>query len=87
MNKRIKKKRSRLKPLKIGDNVYTREYIRDLNKACIGNMNILYLYHQIKELKLTRPRVKSLINTYTRIGCTCGSNLTSILSLQDDYNV
>ena len=62
MNKRIKKKQSRLKPLKIGDNVYTREYIRDLNKACIGNMNILYLYHQIKELKLTRPRVKSLIN-------------------------
>jgi hypothetical protein len=62
MNKRIKKKQSRLKPLKIGDNVYTREYIRDLNKVCIGHMNVLHLYHQIKEPKLVRPRVKSLIN-------------------------
>lgn len=62
MNKRIKKKQSRLKPLKIGDNVYTREYIRALNKTYIGHMNVLCLYHQIKEPKLVRPRVKSLIN-------------------------
>lgn len=62
MNKRIKKKRARLSPLKIGEHVYSREYIRDINRANIGFMCCVALYQHIKDPKISRPRVRSLIN-------------------------
>lgn len=39
MNKRIKKKRARLSPLKIGEHVYSHEYIRDINEEVYTNGN------------------------------------------------
>jgi len=62
MNKRIKKKRAKLGDCHIGDHVYTRKEITMINKAYIGYMNVRALYYNIKDPKLTRPRVKSLIN-------------------------
>ena len=62
MNKRIKKKRAQTSPLKIGDHVYSREYIRDINRANIGFMNCVALYRHIKDPKISRPRIRSLIN-------------------------
>ena len=62
MNKRIRKKRAKLGDYHIGDHVYNRKDIVMINKANIGRMYVRYLYYTIKEPKLTRPRVKSLIN-------------------------
>lgn len=62
MNKRIKKKRAKLGDYHIGDHVYNRKDIVMINKSNIGRMYVRYLYYTIKEPKLTRPRVKSLIN-------------------------
>lgn len=62
MNKRIKKKREKLRAYHIGDHIYTRKEIVMINRANIGYMNACALYRKIKEPKLTRPRVKALIN-------------------------
>lgn len=62
MNKRIEKKRAQTSPLKIGEHVYSREYIRDLNKTNIGFINCVALYQHIKDPKISRPRIKSLMN-------------------------
>ena len=62
MNKRIKKKRIKLRDLRIGDRVYTHKEIASINKEFIGFLNMSYLYNKIKEPKFTRPRMKSLIN-------------------------
>lgn len=62
MNKRIKKKRKKLKDYRIGDHIYTHKEIEMNNKANIGYMNTVNLYRKIKEPKLTRPRVRALIN-------------------------
>lgn len=61
-NRRIKKKRRKLRDLHIGDHVYKRKDIMLINKANIGYMNAVALYQQIKDPRLTRPRVKALIN-------------------------
>lgn len=62
MNKRIKKKREKLKSYRVGDHIYTRKEIVMINKANIGYLNTLALCRQIKKPKLTRPRMKALIN-------------------------
>jgi len=62
MNKRIRKKRRKLRDMRIGDHIYTRKEIMFINKAHIGYMNMRLLYQQIKNPKLTRPRIMSLIN-------------------------
>ena len=62
MNKRIKKKRKKLKDYRIGDHIYTHKEIDMINKTNIGYMNAVNLYRKIKESKLTRGRVRALIN-------------------------
>jgi hypothetical protein len=62
MNKRIKKKRMKLRNLRIGDRIYTHKEIAMINKAHIGFLGLVYSYDKIKEPKLSRPRVKALIN-------------------------
>lgn len=62
MNRRIRKKREKLRSYRVGDHIYTHKEIAMINKAHIGYINARDLYHKIKEPKLTRPRVKSLIN-------------------------
>ncbi len=62
MNKRIRKKRRKLRSIRVGDHVYTYKEIVMVNKAEIGYMNMRLLYPKIKRLKLTRPRVRLLIN-------------------------
>ena len=62
MNKRIRKKRKKLNDFHLGDHIYTRKEINMINKANIGYMNACTLYHKIKNPKLTRPRVRALIN-------------------------
>ena len=62
MNKRIRKKRAKLGDYHIGDHIYTRKEITMINKSHIGYMGVRVLYYKIKEPKLTRPRVKALIN-------------------------
>ena len=62
MNKRQIKKRKKLGPFRIGDRVYTAKEIMKVNKAHIGYMNIRLLYPNIKNPKITRPRMRSLIN-------------------------
>lgn len=56
------KKRRKLRSFRVGDRVYTAKEITKVNKAHIGYMNIRLLYPNIKNPKITRPRVRSLIN-------------------------
>jgi hypothetical protein len=62
MNKRQMKKRSKPRSFRVGDRVYTAKEIMKVNKAHIGYMNIRLLYPNIKNPKITRPRMRSLIN-------------------------
>ncbi len=62
MNKRIKKKREKLRVYHAGDRTFTHKEIAMINKAHIGYINTLALYHRIKEPKFTRPRSRALIN-------------------------
>ena len=62
MNKRIKKKREKLRVYSAGDRVYTHRGLTMFGKAHIGYANAIELYHKIENPKLTRPRVKALIN-------------------------
>lgn len=62
MNKRIKKKREKLRLHRIGDHVYTHKGLVMFGKVHIGYVNAIELYHKIKNPKLTRPRVKALVN-------------------------
>lgn len=62
MNKRIRKKRRKLRSISVGNHAYTHKEIERINKAHIGYMNIRLLYPKIKKPKLTRPRVRLLIN-------------------------
>lgn len=62
MNKRIKKKREKLRVYRVGDRVYTHKGLVMFGKARIGYTNAIELYRKIENPKLTRPRVKALIN-------------------------
>ena len=62
MNKRIKKKRQTLRVYRIGDRVYTHKGLTMFGKAHIGYPNAIAMYQKIKNPKLTRPRVKALVN-------------------------
>ena len=62
MNKRQIKKRKKVGSFRIGDRVYTVKEIARVNKAHIGYMNMRLLYPNIKNPKITRPRMRSLIN-------------------------
>ena len=62
MNKRIKKKREKLRVYRVGNRVYTHKGLVMFGKERIGYTNAIELYHKIENPKLTRPRVKALIN-------------------------
>ncbi len=64
MNKRIKKKQMKLKPIKVGNTVYNRKQISEFNKLRIGFINIRYLYSKIKPPlpKWSRARTSGLMN-------------------------
>lgn len=62
MNKRIKKKREKLRVYRVGDHVYTHKKLVMFGKARIGYTNAIVLYQKIENPKLTRPRVKALVN-------------------------
>lgn len=75
MNKRIKKKRRKLRVIRVGDHVYTHKEIVMVNKVNIGFMNTLALYQKIKDYKLIRPRVKALINYIYKNRMKCANRL------------
>lgn len=62
MNKRIKKKREKLRVYRVGNRVYTYKGLIMSGKAHIGYRTAILLYRQIKNPKLTRPRLKALVN-------------------------
>lgn len=62
MNKRIKNKREKLRVYRVGKRVYTHKGLVMFGKARIGYTNAIELYRKIENPKLTRPRVKALIN-------------------------
>lgn len=64
MNKRIKKKRIRLKRFKVGDTIYDRKKVSEFNKLNMGLMNILSLYSKIKVPlpKWSQSRINGLMN-------------------------
>lgn len=63
MNKRIKKKRMKLKRFKVGDTIYDRKRISEFNKLYIGFMNRRCLYSKMKEIpKRSQPRMRGLMN-------------------------
>lgn len=61
MNKRIRKKRAKRANLYIGDHMYTREELKIHHKVIICR-GLITLYHQIKNPKIIKPRVKALVN-------------------------
>lgn len=62
MNKRMRKKREKLRVYRVGDRVYTHKGLVMFGKERIGYVNAIELYHKIENPKLTRPRVKALVN-------------------------
>lgn len=62
MNKRIRKKRQKLRVYRIGDHVYTHKELVMFGKAHIGYLNAIELYRKIKNPKITRPRMRALVN-------------------------
>lgn len=63
MNKRIKKKRQKLRVYRAGDHAYThKELVMLFGKARIGYITAFEIYRKIENPKLTRPRVKTLVN-------------------------
>lgn len=63
MNKRIKKKRKTLRVYSAGDHAYThKELVMLFGKARIGYITAFEIYRKIENPKLTRPRVKTLVN-------------------------
>lgn len=61
MNKRIRKKRAKLADIRIGDHVYTRKELK-IHHMVIICRGLITLYHQIKNPKIIKPRVKALVN-------------------------
>ena len=61
MNKRIRKKRRKRANLYIGDHMYTREELKIHHMVIIAR-GLITLYHQIKNPKIIKPRVKALVN-------------------------
>lgn len=68
MNKRIRKKRRKLRSICVLDRVYTHKEIERVHKLHIGYVSMRILYPKIKNPKLTRPRTRSLINYIYRNG-------------------
>lgn len=62
MNKRIKKKREKLRVYRVGNRVYTYKGLVMSGKAHIGYRTAILLYLKIKNPKVTRPRLKGLVN-------------------------
>lgn len=62
MNKRMKKKREKLRVYRVGNRVYTYKGLVMSGKAHVGYHTAILLYRQIKNPKLTRPRLKALVN-------------------------
>lgn len=53
----------RLKRFKVGDTIYDRKKISEINKLHIGFMNRLCLYSKMKEIpKRSQPRMRGLMN-------------------------
>jgi hypothetical protein len=62
MNKRQMKKRRKLRSISVGDHTYTHKEIEMVDKLHIRYTSMHLFYPKIKRPKLTRPRVKALIN-------------------------
>ena len=62
MNKRIKKKRMKLDNRVIGDHVYSVKTLRAYRMFLISRTYTVELYRQIKNPKITRSRIKALVN-------------------------
>lgn len=68
MNKRQMKKRRKLRSISVEDRAYTHKEIERINKLHIRYMCTRLLYPKIKRPKLTRPRVRLLINYIYKAG-------------------